>query len=67
MGVVTRRDGLSTNPGTFGWAGGYGTSGYSDPAEDMVVILMTQRLVDYPESGRLFNDFWNSAYQAIDD
>jgi CubicO group peptidase (beta-lactamase class C family) len=67
MGVVTKRDDLSTTPGTFGWAGGYGTSGYSDPAEDMVGILMTQRLTDSPESVNIFNDFWTSTYQAIDD
>lgn len=67
MGVVTRRDSPATNPGTFGWAGGYGTFGYSDPAEDMVGILMSQRLVDYPESGRLFDDFWTLVYQAIGD
>ena len=67
MGVITGRDGLSPTPGTFGWAGGYGTSGYSDPGEDMVVILMTQRLTDSPVSARLFNDSWTLAYHAIDD
>lgn len=67
VGVVTRRDDLSTTPGRFGWAGGYGTSGYSDPEEDMVGILMTQRLTDSPVSGRYFDDFWTSAYGAIDD
>src|SRR5215204_4187046 len=65
-GVITRRDDLSTTPGRFGWAGGYGTSGYSDPEENMVGILMTQRLTDSPESARVFSDFWTLAYQAID-
>ncbi len=67
VGVVTRRDDLSSTPGSFGWAGGYGTSGYSDPEEDMVGILMTQCLTDSPESAPVFNDFWTSAYQTIDD
>ena len=31
VGVVARRDDVSATPGRFGWAGGYGTSGYSDP------------------------------------
>ena len=31
------------SPGRFGWNGGLGTSWYSDPAEQMVTILMTQR------------------------
>jgi CubicO group peptidase (beta-lactamase class C family) len=67
VAVTTRRDDLSAVPGRFGWDGGYGTSGYSDPAEDMVGILMTQRLMDSPEPPFVYLDFWTSAYQAIDD
>jgi CubicO group peptidase (beta-lactamase class C family) len=67
VGVDTRRVDLSSTPGRFGWAGGYGTSGYSDPEEDFIGILMTQRLADSPESARIFNDFWTLAYQAVDD
>jgi CubicO group peptidase (beta-lactamase class C family) len=56
---------VSDVPGRFGWDGGYGTSGYADPKEDMVAILMTQSL------GTLFSNLypvlWTSAYQAIDD
>jgi CubicO group peptidase (beta-lactamase class C family) len=65
--VVTRRTDLSTTPGRYGWDGGYGTSGHLDPAEDMVGILMTQRMMDSPRAPRVFTDFWTSAYQAIDD
>jgi CubicO group peptidase (beta-lactamase class C family) len=65
--VITRRDDLAAVPGRFGWNGGLGTSGYSDPKEDMVGILMTQRLMDSPQLPRVFVDFWTSAYQAIDD
>ena len=56
--VVTRRTSLSTTPGRFGWDGGYGTSAHSDPAEDMVGILMTQRMMDSPQPPRVFTDFW---------
>jgi CubicO group peptidase (beta-lactamase class C family) len=66
MSVVTRRDDLAATPGRFGWDGGYGTSAYSDPEEDMVGILMTQRLAGAPSPG-IDLDFWTSAYQAIDD
>ena len=65
--VITRRDDLAAVPGRFGWNGGLGTSGYSDPKEDLVGILMTQRLMDSPDPPRVFRDFWTSAYQAIDD
>lgn len=67
MAVITRRDRVENVPGRFGWDGGYGTSGYSDPQEDMVGILMTQRVMDSPVAPPTFSDFWASAYQAIDD
>ncbi|HEX9554847.1 MAG TPA: serine hydrolase, partial [Reyranella sp.] len=65
--VVTRRTDLFTTPGRYGWDGGYGTSGHLDPAEDMVGILLTQRMMDSPQPPRVFTDFWTSAYQSIDD
>jgi CubicO group peptidase (beta-lactamase class C family) len=65
--VVTRRTDIFATPGRFGWDGGYGTSAHLDPAEDMIGILMTQRLMDSPVPPRVFRDFWTSAYQAFDD
>lgn len=67
MGVTLRRDSLDTSPGSFGWTGGTGTCGYSDPREDMVGIVLTQRLMESPEPPAVFLDFWTSAYQALDD
>jgi len=67
MAVYTRRDDLASVPGRFGWDGGLGTSGYSDPTEQLVGILMTQRMMDSPKPPSVFRDFWTSAYQAIDD
>jgi CubicO group peptidase (beta-lactamase class C family) len=67
VSVVTKRDDLFATPGRFGWDGGYGTSWYVDPAEDMIGVLMTQRLMDSPIAPAVFRDFWTSAYQAIDD
>ena len=66
MSVFTRRGDLAKTPGRFGWDGGYGTSGYSDPEEDLIGILMTQRLAG-PDSPGIDLDFWTSAYGAIDD
>lgn len=65
LSIVTRRDDLAGVPGRFGWDGGYGTSGYSDPKEELVAILMTQSL-SAPFSN-IHPDFWTSVYQAIDD
>src|SRR5437764_4950886 len=46
--VVTRRDDISAVPGRYGWDGGLGTSWYSDPREEVVIILMTQSAWAYP-------------------
>jgi len=67
MGVGTRRDDLATVPGRFGWTGGVGTSAYSDPQEDLIGILMTQRLLDTPQPPTVLTDFWTTTYQAIAD
>jgi CubicO group peptidase (beta-lactamase class C family) len=65
--VVTRRDHVSAPVGSYGWAGGLGTSWRSDPSEDMVVILMTQASWISLVPGRVSRDFGILAYQAIDD
>jgi CubicO group peptidase (beta-lactamase class C family) len=67
LSVFTRRDNIYTTPGRFGWDGGYGTSWYSDPSEQLTGILLTQRMMESPQPPRAFVDFWTSAYQAIDD
>jgi CubicO group peptidase (beta-lactamase class C family) len=64
--VTTARDNLSAVPGRYGWDGGFGTSWYSDPHEEMVAILMMQCLA-FPLTSGIYLDFWTSAYQAIDD
>jgi CubicO group peptidase (beta-lactamase class C family) len=67
MGVITRRDDVAGSVGTYGWDGGMGTSWYVDPREEMVTILMTQRLWESPSPPPVCRDFWTSAYQAIED
>jgi CubicO group peptidase (beta-lactamase class C family) len=67
VSVTTRRDGVSASPGSFGWDGGFGTSWCTDPHEDMVAILLIQRLMTSPTSGDINSDFWTLAYQALDD
>lgn len=67
LGVTVRRTDLWETPGRFGWDGGLGTSAYTDPREGLIGILMTQRMMDSPQPPRAFTDFWNGAYQAIDD
>jgi CubicO group peptidase (beta-lactamase class C family) len=67
LSIVTRRDDLAATPGRYGWDGGYGTSWYVDPKEELVGILLTQRVWDAPGALVVLLDFWTSAYGAIDD
>ncbi|MFF4623064.1 serine hydrolase domain-containing protein [Nonomuraea jabiensis] len=64
LAVRTHRRDLAS-PGQFGWDGGLGTTGYADPAEDLVGILLTQSAMDSVHTPRLHKDFWTTAYQAI--
>ena len=67
VSVVTRRDDLPANVGRFGWDGGLGTSWYSDPRENVVGILLTQRAWTSPSPPAICRDFWTLVYQAIND
>jgi CubicO group peptidase (beta-lactamase class C family) len=67
VSMVTRRDSIASSPGRFGWDGAFGTSWASDPAEEMVCILMIQRLGFGPTPAGIHADFWTLAYQSIDD
>lgn len=66
MAVQIKRDQIYGTPGRFGWDGGLGLSAYTDPAENMIGILMTQRLVDSPEPPKVYTDFWTLAYAAME-
>ena len=66
VSVVTGRDALWATPGRFGWDGGLGTSWASDPAEDLVGVMLHQR-AEFPAFSKVYPDFWNSVYQAVDD
>ena len=66
VSVVTRRQ-EARSVGTFGWDGGMGTSWWSDPREDLVGVLMTQRSGKSPIPPPVCQHFWTLAYQAIDD
>ena len=65
--VFNRRRTVASTPGRFGWTGGTGTSVYTDPAEELIGILLTQREMTSPGPPNVYRDFWTCAYQAIDD
>jgi CubicO group peptidase (beta-lactamase class C family) len=67
MAVVTRRDEIADVPGRFGWDGVFSTSLHMDPREEMVGVLMAQCRPGAMGLHPVVQDFWTSAYQAIDD
>jgi CubicO group peptidase (beta-lactamase class C family) len=67
VSVVTRRDNVAESVGTYGRSGGMGTLWASDPQEQLICILMTQRMWASPSPPAIVLDFLTSAYQAIDD
>ena len=51
--------------GAFGWNGGLGTSWVADPAEDLTVIVMTQRLFESAELPQAHRDIQAAVYAAL--
>jgi len=66
MAVDIRRSEMFHTPGRFGWEGGFGTTAYTDPAEGLIGILFTQRMMESPEPPKVFDDFWTLAYGAME-
>jgi len=65
MSVCTGPSPDGFRPGVVGWSGGFGTSWYMDPAQDLTMILLTQRLFDSPTMPPLHRDFVQASYQAL--
>jgi CubicO group peptidase (beta-lactamase class C family) len=51
--------------GAFGWDGGFGSSWLVDPARDLVVIVLTQRLWESPALPQVHRDIQAAAYAAL--
>ncbi len=65
LSVITGRGTTGMSPGQFGWSGLFGTHWISDSVEDLVAILMIQRMNMGPT--RIHEDFATLAYQSLDD
>ncbi|MCY1044885.1 serine hydrolase [Corallococcus sp. bb12-1] len=63
--VTTRPDGISPTAGRYGWAGGFGTTFFIDPVQDLVAILLTQRLMSGPDDEAFAVAFSKAAYAAL--
>ncbi|HEY2519536.1 MAG TPA: serine hydrolase domain-containing protein [Streptosporangiaceae bacterium] len=51
--------------GSYGWAGGFGSTWLMDPNHDLTVIVLTQRMFAGPAADPLHTDFQAAAYQAL--
>ena len=51
--------------GAFGWDGGFGSSWLVDPANDLIVIVLTQRAFESPELPRVHREIQSAAYAAL--
>jgi CubicO group peptidase (beta-lactamase class C family) len=51
--------------GAFGWDGGLGSSFLVDPARDLVVIVLTQRLWESPQPPPVHTELQAAAYAAV--
>jgi len=51
--------------GAFGWNGGFGTSWLVDPVRDLVVILLTQRMLEGPDDTEVHKAMQAAAYSAL--
>lgn len=67
VGVQVRRRGLGPTAGSYGWAGGLGSSWGNDPNKDLVGIVLTTDMFVAASPPAVIQDFWTCLYAAIDD
>jgi CubicO group peptidase (beta-lactamase class C family) len=67
VGVQVRRTGLPT-VGSYGWAGGLGSSWANDPSERLIGVVLTTDMFSsaFPPPVTI-QDFWTCAYAMVDD
>ena len=62
--VTTARTGFAS-VGRYGWSGGLGTMWFNDPREELIAILLTQRMWQDPKPPNICLDFETGAYAAL--
>ncbi|HET6774928.1 MAG TPA: serine hydrolase domain-containing protein [Acidimicrobiales bacterium] len=68
VGVTVRRTGPTPNVGSYGWAGGLGSSWANDPRERVAGILLTTDMFTQPfPPPAIVQDFWTCVYASLGD
>jgi hypothetical protein len=63
-----RRTGPGPNVGSYGWAGGLGSSWANDPRERVTGVLLTTDTFTRPfPPPAIVQDFWTCLYAALGD
>ncbi|HYH48970.1 MAG TPA: serine hydrolase domain-containing protein [Acidimicrobiia bacterium] len=68
VGVQVRRTSLANPVGSYGWAGGLGSSWGNDPGERLCGVVLTTDMFTgaYPPPA-IIQDFWTGVYAALGD
>ena len=68
LGVQVRRTGIGPTVGSYGWAGGLGSSWGNDPNHGLLgVVLTTDAFASAFPPPAVIQDFWTCVYGALDD
>jgi CubicO group peptidase (beta-lactamase class C family) len=66
VAVQVRRTGLGPTVGSYGWAGGLGSSWGNDPNMNLVGVVLTTDMFAGPFPPAVIQDFWTCAHAAVD-
>jgi CubicO group peptidase (beta-lactamase class C family) len=68
VGVTVRRTGPTPNVGSYGWAGGLGSSWANDPRERVAGVVLTTDMFTQPfPPPAIVQDFWTCVYASLGD
>jgi CubicO group peptidase (beta-lactamase class C family) len=62
--ITTNRVSAGPHAGSYGWAGGFGTSFTIDPAADFITMTLTQRVMRTADDTAIADEFRAAAYQT---
>jgi len=65
LGVQVGENPYGIRRGAYGWNGGFGTSWFNEPGENLTVILLTQRVFDSPDPPQVHKEFWRVACETL--
>lgn len=65
ISMNTAPDDASPEPGRLGWGGGFGTQFIADPSQNLIAILLLQRVISGPDDESVNEAFIRNVYDAL--